>query len=399
MAERQTSTARGTAAAVAHLNGLVSAGGLGHAELDGSVLQAPGTAVHDVNGEVLFHRMRLERGGLPLGYVDVADHPSLGAPLLAIGQGADWQGARLVAAAREAAAERHGVRDVDEARLVAFSFPKLAVQLLSGGREVLMLEVGTWAQVPEQRRQPADEPPSDFERWSWLDELDDEDRSRRERHFHETNEVLASLHAQATGGGGGAALVSPHLIAPARWGGIIPRYTLVLTRDLHFSTRDADHHVCYEVRGQETSVWCVAASVQMVLDFYRYGYTQTRIADRLGLGTLQNPSGLPYSRDGDVAAALQALTADALSATMLTTPPFATYSTEIDANRPLISFIPGHSRTVAGFDQVISTVPALNFEGLLVYDPWPPNAGVITRWENFATQTYRRAFTAQVALV
>jgi GTP cyclohydrolase II len=31
--------------------------------------------------------------------------------------------------------------------------------------------------------------------------------------------------------------------------------------------------------------------------------------------------------------------------------------------------------------------------GLLVYDPWPPNVGVITRWENFDTTTYRFAFT------
>jgi len=39
------------------------------------------------------------------------------------------------------------------------------------------------------------------------------------------------------------------------------------------------------------------------------------------------------------------------------------------------------------------------FRGLLVYDPRPPNAGVITRWENFDTQTYRRAFTAHVTTI
>jgi hypothetical protein len=36
--------------------------------------------------------------------------------------------------------------------------------------------------------------------------------------------------------------------------------------------------------------------------------------------------------------------------------------------------------------------------GLLVYDPWPPNVGVITRYENYATHTYRDTFTAQVAI-
>jgi hypothetical protein len=59
----------------------------------------------------------------------------------------------------------------------------------------------------------------------------------------------------------------------------------------------------------------------------------------------------------------------------------------------LISFIPGHSRTVAGYTRSLWSF-AGGFRGLLVYDPWPPNAGVITRWENFATQSYRLAFTA-----
>jgi len=394
-----TRTARGTAAAVAHLNGLAVAGVLGHADLEGAVVQPPGTPVHDLNGEVLFHRMRLERGGLPVGYVDVADHPGLGAPLVAMAHGVDWQGLRLVDAAREAAAERYGIRDVDAARLVAYSFPKLAVQLLDGEREVAMLEVGTWEPVPERRDRDAGEPPSDFERWSFLDELAEEDRERRQRSFEETNEALSSLHNQVTGGGGAAALAMPHLISPPQWAGFIPSFIFTLSRELHFSTRDTDHHPCYEVRGQETSVWCVGASTQMVLDFYRYGYTQTRIAQQLGLGTVQNPNGLPYSRDGDVVTALETLTGNALTATMLTTPPFSSYTAEIQANRPLISFIPGHSRTVAGYDHVISNQPALNFEGLLVYDPWPPNAGVVTRWENFAVQTYRRAFTAQVTLV
>jgi hypothetical protein len=172
------------------------------------------------------------------------------------------------------------------------------------------------------------------------------------------------------------------------------------TEDLHYSTRSSDHHTCYELRGQETNVWCVAASVQMVLDFYRYEYTQSRIAQQLGLGTLANPSGLPYSRDNDVAVALNAMSSGALTATMLTTPPFAAYTNEIQANRPLISFIPGHSRTVAGYTQSrFIILGGSGFNGLLVYDPWPPNAGVITRWENFDTQTYRRAFTAHVSTI
>ena len=156
------------------------------------------------------------------------------------------------------------------------------------------------------------------------------------------------------------------------------RDLIVDTRELHYSTRNADHFTCYQVRGQETNVWCVAASVQMVLDFYRYEYTQVRLADELGLGTLANPSGLPYARDGDVVTVLEAMTSNALDASMTTSPNWSEFRTEIRANRPLISFVPGHSRTIAGYTRVgISGFGLLPFRGLLVYDPWPPNAGCV----------------------
>ena len=54
----------------------------------------------------------------------------------------------------------------------------------------------------------------------------------------------------------------------------------------------------------------------------------------------------------------------------------------------------GHSRTVAGYTQnLLALFGQIRFSGL-VYDPWPPNAGVITRWENVATQTYQYAYSA-----
>jgi hypothetical protein len=135
----------------------------------------------------------------------------------------------------------------------------------------------------------------------------------------------------------------------------------------------------------------------MILDFYRYNYAQTRIADELDLGTLANPNGLPYSRDADVVTVMEGLTNNALDANMNTTPAWSEFVNEIRANRPLVSFIPGHSRTIAGY-----TYTRLGgwylFRGLLVYDPWPPTTGVITRWENFDNQSYRRTFTAHVTL-
>jgi hypothetical protein len=136
----------------------------------------------------------------------------------------------------------------------------------------------------------------------------------------------------------------------------------------------------------------------MLLDFYRYDYDQTRVAAQLGLGTLTEPNGLPYSRDGDVVTALETLTGSALTAAMITPGNFELFVAEIDANRPMISFIPGHSRTVAGYVEVHIPIFGLDFEGLLVYDPWPPNTGVITRWENYNAISHRQAFKAAVSL-
>jgi hypothetical protein len=94
---------------------------------------------------------------------------------------------------------------------------------------------------------------------------------------------------------------------------------------------------------------------------------------------------------------LELLTSNALDAHMNTTPTWNEFVTEINNNRPIVSFIPGHSRTVAGY--TYNLFPLVNFRGLLVYDPWPPTTGVITRWENFATTSYMRTFTAHVTLV
>jgi hypothetical protein len=55
---------------------------------------------------------------------------------------------------------------------------------------------------------------------------------------------------------------------------------------------------------------------------------------------------------------------------------------------------------VAGYtEHLIAQIYTQPYRGLLVYDPWPPNAGVITKWENFATHTYQYAYTARVTKI
>jgi hypothetical protein len=237
--------------------------------------------------------------------------------------------------------------------------------------------------------------PGNFERWSMLGELPVSQRRANEQAFG----ARASVWKETIKGPAfrGLELVK---IDPTKFPVERTMIKLVDNRELHYSTDDATHHPCSELIGQATNVWCVGASVQMVLRFWRYEYTQDRIAQALGLGTRTSPNGLPYSRVGDVVTQLEALTSNALDATMVTNPGFDLFRDEIRGNRPLISFIPGHSRTVAGYHSCLLHLPGqLPFKGLLVYDPWPPNVGTIHRYENFNTNTYQYAYHAHLTLV
>jgi hypothetical protein len=307
--------------------------------------------------------------------------------LLATSTGVAWDEKALLEIGTAAARKQQRSLKFDDVRFVAYSFPKTALQFLREGKEVLMLELFTWAEVPREGskdRKPLE--PSNFERWSLLEELPLDYRRQRARTYKARLDLwnrLARRKLNLTVISKDALLAKDLVIK------------LFDTRELHYSSRDTDHHICYELRGQQTNVWCVGASSEMLLNFYRYSYDQVRLAQELGLGTLANPNGLPYSRVGDVVTVLENLTSNALDATMFVNPAFNIFRDEIRANRPLISFIPGHSRTVAGYTEslfiLLSQIP---YRGLLVYDPWPPNMGVITRWENVATQIYQYAYSA-----
>jgi hypothetical protein len=347
-----------------------------------------GTPIFDLNGAELFMRCPLGEGSRM--YVDIASNPAMGGVVLGVSQGLEWDERQFLELAQGAVGEAIA-RESDRVRFVAYSFPKIAVQFSAEGKELALVELFTWEPVPPAgpRREGI---PGNFERWSFLDDHPGEKSlaSRRARFAKRVGE-LQSLQVIAG---------DPHLIDRSLLLNL-PIPIEPWRRDeweLHYSTRAADHHPCFELRGQETSVWCVGASTQMLLDFYRYEYTQVRLAQELGLGTLTNPNGLSYSAIGQVVTAIEHLTSNALDATMNTAPTWNEFRSELRANRPMISFIPGHSRAVAGY-MVSSPFVFSAFRGLLVYDPWPPNVGVITRWENFATQTYFASYRAAVTIV
>lgn len=382
-----------TRLAILELNALAFAQVL-PVSLEKAKIADAGTPVYDLNGTVLFHRIPIMRGRTSIGYADIGVQEALGETLLAVSTGQAWNEKAILREATTAARRLQRSLVFDDIRFVAYSFPKIALQFLNRGEEVVMLEWKTWAVVPPAVRSARNlMEPSNFERWSLLDEMPAADKRKKTTEFKKRLEVWASPVAQA---------INTDLITKATFtipGILLP---LVETREVRYSARTADHVPCYELRGQQTSVWCVAASTEMLLNFYRYHYDQPRLAQELGLGTCDHANGLPYSQVNKVVTVIEKLTANALDATLIANPGWTIFRDEIRANRPLISFVPGHSRTVVGYTSHRLTLPGeLPFKGLLVYDPWPPtdcahpeNGGVITRWENFATQTYQYAYSA-----
>lgn len=370
------------------LNALRLTGALPDRPFEGARIAAAATDVYDIHGQLLYKRFVITRGSARVAAADIAVHEELGGPLLAVSAGFDWDEKAMRAAAQAAARKLKRNLKWDEARFVAYSYPKLAVQFRKGGEEVLMLECWTWREVPPAKEYTERKPlePGNFERWSLLDELP---AATKRANARDLAKRLEFWNAPAL------RKVNVSRIAKANLQLVKVAIKLFDTRELHYSRRDSDHLVCYELRGQQTNVWCVGASTEMLLNFYRYEYDQVRLASELGLGTLANPNGLSYANVGQVVTVIENLSSNNLDATMVVNPGFDFFRDQVRANRPTISFIPGHSRTVAGYTRsLLLLLGQISFRGLLVYDPWPPNVGVITRWENFDTQTYQYGYSA-----
>jgi hypothetical protein len=130
------------------------------------------------------------------------------------------------------------------------------------------------------------------------------------------------------------------------------------------------------MHGQETDVWCVVATGQMILDFWRYYYPQSDIATAMGTGA----GGTGWT--GEVNG-LESLTCSHFDAQSDFSPTFAKVETEIDANRPFDYSYSYHAMACAGYRrQNISILGTTPEHSVYLYDPWPPNVGTI-RWETW----------------
>lgn len=150
------------------LNALHATGAFGDM-LEGAQIGS-GTPIFDLNGTQLYERIPLTGESLT-GYADIATNAAMGAVLMGFSLEHKWDEASLLRQARRAFRKQQGSssQEPDGTRFVAYSYPKLAVQFLSGDSELALLELGSWRPVPPARERAPNEMPSSFERWSYLD--------------------------------------------------------------------------------------------------------------------------------------------------------------------------------------------------------------------------------------
>ena len=238
------------------------------------------TPVYDINGEILFYRLSVIKNRLSVGYADIAANSAFSEPLIGVSYGQPWtKELQLKEGITMAKNKRKGLK-YDEVRFVAYSYPKLAIQFLLNGKETLMLELASWKPVPKKSDRKYDELPSNFERWSLVELTPKEKHQKNLRSFRKRMSNWDKIYPLLPGHKKPSRIKRlkflPEVLDITIFDKLIRYRPIVRARELHYSRNNADHHPCYELRGQQTNVWCVAASVQMVLDFYRYNYLQTR---------------------------------------------------------------------------------------------------------------------------
>ena len=340
--------------------------------------------IYDLNGKLLFNEFTMRDGERVAGVVRTSASRVLGAPVIAIQEGPrKWDPQKALAEARARAAKRVEGADILSMEFVCYSYPKIGVRIDVVGAASLIYDAATF--------EPVDRFGSDelegFTAYSFYDEIATRDAPEKERRFDLAVRELEMVRKTV-----------PEVLSPRVAASAIARFKEALTAAYHFEflpltsskvlkyAPRCSPHDCFALYAQQTDVYCAVATGQMILDFYRYHFTQDQIAAAMGTGAGGTTN--PGQVNG-----YQSLSNNGLVATYDTSADWAEAKAEIDANRPVKSGIPGHARACAGWmRQNIFLVGQSPRRWLKIYDPWPWNAdicqGGAVVWEDWESVTH-----------
>jgi len=342
--------------------------GWGGYELDPEPL-----VIHDLNGQVLVYEYEVMDGKKVVGAVKASASKIIGSPVLTAEFGPrGWDHEKASNKAKEEVKKRYPKSKIIETELVCYSYPKIGVRIYFDDPEIgsqsLIFDVADLSLV---ERFGADELEG-FTAWSFYQEVAEPNASEREQRWEMADKELEAARSATPRILDRAFTtrelpqVKPTLI-PQPYPIIIPFYS---SRTLQFSLRCPTHN-CFALYAQKKNYYCAVATGQMILDFYRYYYTQAQIA--VPMRTEENHG----SYNSDQVTAYEKLSNYCFNATFDGTANWAEAKAEINANRPLKSGISGHARACAGWKrQNIFIIGQKPKRWLKIHDPWPWNADI-----------------------
>jgi hypothetical protein len=338
--------------------------------------------IYDLNGEPLFYEFNVMLGSLQTGRVKTSATKRVGSavPTVEFGE-RKWDPGKSEREAKKLAQKLHPRSKVKMTALVCYSYPKIGVRV-DIGEQSLLFDVSDMSRVTHFE----DDDLEGQIAWSFLDEIVAGREEEGERLWEASDEEVEAAHAEAPkafarGLTEGEANRYRSTFLPRR---LIP-IPFYSSRVIRFSPR-CNPHECFQLYAQKTNVFCAVATGQMILDFYRYYYTQDQIAAAMNTGS----NGTSNSNQ---VTGYETLSHNCLNATYDSSAAWSEARNEINANRPLKSGVPGHARACAGWRKQNIVLPGRpKKRWLKIYDPWPWKKDICkggqVYWEDWDAKTH-----------
>lgn len=365
--------------------------GYGGRELDPEPI-----VLHDLNGQELFYEFAIMEGSKVVGTTKASASMTLGSPVPTIEFGPrGWDPAKATEKAKSVAKEAFPQASIKETEFVCYCFPKVGVRvyldLPEYGKQSMVVDVAD-GQIVEGFG--ADELEGSTAYSFYLEQAEPHEAENQrkwdlaERELEAAHGAVPKLFEAGLTDKEQSDLRTTLLAQPTMTPIVTPSLIpMTSSRVIRYAPRcPSRSHDCFVLYAQQTNVYCAVATGQMILDFYRYYFTQDQIATAMSTGA----GGTTNS--GQVQG-YESLSKKCLDATYDTSANWAEAKAEIDANRPLKSGIPGHARACAGWmRQNITLIDQTPKRWLRIYDPWPWNSDICKGgkivWEDWDAVTH-----------
>ncbi|WP_436498836.1 hypothetical protein [Actinokineospora sp. HUAS TT18] len=361
----------------------IRVGAIGGGRVDRAIAEAqPGRSrtIFDLNGAPLFHDVDLDGREGAVGVARIAASETIGSPLVSLEvRPRRWDPDAALKNAAKAATALHPKAKVVSTQLVAYCYPKVGVRVTLDdpgrkGQVELILDASDLEPVVNIGGDEL-EGSTAYSYYAEVVEPRLEARTRRHSRDAENVEVLRKAVPEL--------FEQKFTLTPAiteKLASAAKFYWLLSSeRVLPYAPR-CDQSEDFQLRAQQTNVYCAVATGQMILDFHRWYFTQDQIATAMntGSGGTSNP---------DQVAGYESLTNNSFNATYDTNALWSEAKAEIDAGRPLKSGIPGHARACDGWRKTFNLATSGYDHSVRIYDPWPWNAdicqGGAVYWEDW----------------